>query len=92
MPQPDLLEATIHRTVPVVKSARVQQLLGMFDIPPSERTEQSWTVKLALPAEWNVGLIVPASCSWRWGDSGRCDKRQVRQPCGSPAVREGRVG
>lgn len=39
------------------------QLEGIFDVPPSEKSAETWTVNLDLPAEWNVGLIVGASGS-----------------------------
>jgi ABC-type thiamine transport system ATPase subunit len=39
------------------------QAEGIFDIPPSQRSEERWTVDLDLPEEWNVGLIVGPSGS-----------------------------
>ena len=39
------------------------QLEGLFDVPPSQRSAETWTVNLALPEQWNVGLIVgPSGC------------------------------
>ena len=59
MPRADLLRSTA-----IVQSPRVQQLLGMFDIPPSERSELSWQVDLPLDErKWNIGLIVGPSGS-----------------------------
>jgi ABC-type dipeptide/oligopeptide/nickel transport system ATPase subunit len=54
---------TILRESPVVRTARVAQLEGLFDMPPSERAAESWDVELTLPDEWNVGLIVGPSGS-----------------------------
>jgi ABC-type thiamine transport system ATPase subunit len=39
------------------------QMEGMFDVPPSQRSAETWTVNLALPEQWNVGLIVGPSGS-----------------------------
>lgn len=39
------------------------QVEGIFDIPPSERSEERWIVDFDLPDEWNVGLIVGPSGS-----------------------------
>jgi len=39
------------------------QLEGLFDIPPTLRSEQKWHVDLALPKQWNIGLIVGPSGS-----------------------------
>lgn len=47
---------------PIVQSPRVLQLSGMFDVPPSERSELSWDVDLPLDEKpWNIGLIVGPS-------------------------------
>ncbi len=54
----------ITRSTPIVRSARVTQLEGMFDVPPSARSEVRW--KAALPIEarpWQIGLIVGPSGS-----------------------------
>ncbi|OGT59933.1 MAG: ABC transporter ATP-binding protein [Gammaproteobacteria bacterium RIFCSPHIGHO2_12_FULL_63_22] len=58
------MHAEITRSVPVVRSPRVMQLEGMFDVPPAKRSEQSWTVDLPLEARpWQIGLIVgPSGC------------------------------
>lgn len=47
----------------VKRTARVAQVEGIFDIPPSQRTGEEWFVHLDLPAKWNVGLIVGPSGS-----------------------------
>ena len=39
------------------------QMLGIFDVPPSERSIETWQVNFDLPQEWNIGLIVGPSGS-----------------------------
>lgn len=52
------------RSSPVVRSPRVMQLEGMFDVPPVDRQSRSWSVDLPLQdREWSVGLIVGPSGS-----------------------------
>ena len=53
----------IVRESKIIKTPRVMQLEGIFDVPPSEKSAESWTVNLELPEKWNVGLIVGASGS-----------------------------
>lgn len=53
----------IVRESTVRKTPRVMQLEGIFDVPPSEKSAEQWTVDLQLPESWNVGLIVGASGS-----------------------------
>jgi energy-coupling factor transporter ATP-binding protein EcfA2 len=49
---------------PIIRTARVIQLEGMFDVPPADRVELRWTVNLPLEEKpWNVGLIVGPSGS-----------------------------
>lgn len=58
------MKLTLTRSVPVVKSARVLQLAGFFDIPPTDRSEQRWELDLPLDAEpWQIGLVVGPSGS-----------------------------
>lgn len=53
----------ITREIDIKRTARVLQLEGMFDVPPSKRSHEKWTVNLDLPEEWNIGLIVgPSGC------------------------------
>jgi ABC-type lipoprotein export system ATPase subunit len=54
---------SIVRESKVIRTPRVMQMEGMFEVPPSERSAQEWIVNLDLPAEWNVGLIVGPSGS-----------------------------
>ena len=53
----------ITRSVAVVSTPRLQQVLGMFDVPPSPASSQSWDVDIALPDRWHVGVIVGPSGS-----------------------------
>lgn len=58
------MEAHIVRSTQVVNSARVAQVLGIFDIPPALESSEQWDVSLPLDEhEWNVGLIVGPSGS-----------------------------
>lgn len=56
--------AHIVRASQIVASPRVLQLQGMFDVPPSERSELTWDVALPLDERpWSIGLIVgPSGC------------------------------
>ena len=61
--------ARVVRSVPIVRSGRVLQLEGLFDVPPAERDERTWTVDLPIGdgewtgAPWSIGLIVGPSGS-----------------------------
>lgn len=52
------------RSIPVERTARVLQLEGLFDVPPTRRSELRWTANLPLEDRpWNIGLIVgPSGC------------------------------
>jgi GNAT superfamily N-acetyltransferase len=51
-------------SVPVVRSPRVQQLEGLFDVPPTQRSEFVRDVHLPLEERpWRIGLIVGRSGS-----------------------------
>ena len=53
----------IVRQVDVVRTPRLMQLEGLFDIPPSEKSQEKWRVDIDLPKNWNVGLIVGPKAS-----------------------------
>ena len=53
----------IVRESNIVRTARVMQMEGIFDIPPSQRSAEKWEVNLELPKDWNVGVIVGPSGS-----------------------------
>jgi hypothetical protein len=54
----------VVRTVAVVRTPRVAQLEGYFDLPPTAQSELAWDVELPCEARpWAVGLIVGPSGS-----------------------------
>jgi len=57
-------EANIQVSSPIIPTPRALQLAGMFDIPPAERSELKWTVKLPLEEkDWQIGAIIgPSGC------------------------------
>lgn len=55
--------AHIVRESSVIRSGRVIQVEGIFDIPLSEKTTEAWEVDFTLPEVWNIGLIVGPSGS-----------------------------
>lgn len=59
MPRVDIV-----RYVNVERTPRVLQMEGIFDVPPSQCVQKTWSVNLPLDErEWNIGLIVGASGS-----------------------------
>jgi hypothetical protein len=58
MPRIDII-----RSSPIVRTARVMQAEGIFDVPPSQRSEERWSVDIDLPDDWNIGVIVGPSGS-----------------------------
>jgi hypothetical protein len=52
------------KSVAVIRSPRVMQLEGLFDLPAAERSVVSWGVHLPLESrDWQIGLIVgPSGC------------------------------
>src|SRR5438477_11142801 len=59
-----MAHVTCLRSVPIIRTPRVRQLEGMFDVPPAERSEMRWEAALPLEeADWQIGLIVgPSGC------------------------------
>jgi ABC-type thiamine transport system ATPase subunit len=53
----------IVRESAVIRTARVMQVEGIFDVPPSQRSGERWSVDLALPDDWSIGVIVGPSGS-----------------------------
>jgi GNAT superfamily N-acetyltransferase/ABC-type thiamine transport system ATPase subunit len=53
----------IRRSSPVVETPRVMQMRGIFDVPPSRESEQTWEFDVEIPADWNIGLIVGPSAA-----------------------------
>lgn len=57
MPKFDIVVST-----PVQRSPRVMQLEGMFELPPTQRSELHWQGELPLDAKpWSIGMIVGPS-------------------------------
>ncbi len=52
------------RSVTIERTPRVKLLEGLFDVPPTDRSERHWRVTLPIEErEWNIGLIVgPSGC------------------------------
>lgn len=56
------VDIEVKRTTPITRSAKVMQFEGMFDVPPAERAEKKWNVKLPLDErDWSIGLILGPS-------------------------------
>src|SRR5262249_11020735 len=54
-----LTHAKISVSCPVERTARVQQVEGIFDLQPADSTGQNWDVYLPLDDQpWQIGLIV----------------------------------
>jgi len=58
------MQVNIVRELKVIRTPRVLQLEGIFDIPPSQKTSEKWSVEIPLEKkDWNIGLIVgPSGC------------------------------
>lgn len=56
-------ERIIRREVPIVRSPRVKQVEGMFDLSVDSVSREEWVVHLPLPDDWQIGLIVGPSGS-----------------------------
>lgn len=57
------MKAHIEVQSDVHRSARVMQMEGMFDVPPSKSSHLQWDVDLPLDRPWQIGLIVGPSGS-----------------------------
>ena len=63
----------ITSEVEILSDARVKQVEGIFDVPPSERSVSSWHVDLPVEErDWQIGLIV--------GPSGACSPPSSSPP------------
>lgn len=51
----------ISRKTSLIRTARVIQTEGIFDLAPSSESEKRWSIDVDLPEQWNVGLIVGPS-------------------------------
>src|SRR5262249_17011980 len=60
----DMPIISVSRSIPITRTPRVLQLEGLFDLPPSQRSEQHWELRLPIEdSPWNIGLIVGPSGS-----------------------------
>jgi energy-coupling factor transporter ATP-binding protein EcfA2 len=59
-----MLSARVVVETPIIRSPRVAQVEGLFDIPPTQKSYLEWDVRLPLEEKpWNIGLIVgPSGC------------------------------
>lgn len=58
------MQANIIKESMIVRSPRVLQLEGIFDVPPSKQTRHSWVIDMPIEdKKWNIGLIVGPSGS-----------------------------
>jgi len=53
----------ILRDTSVIRTPRLLQMEGIFDVAPSDCSSETWTVNFDLPETWNIGLIVGPSGS-----------------------------
>jgi len=51
----------IVRESPIIRTARVIQVEGMFDLTSSKTSRHVWHVDFILPDEWSIGVIVGPS-------------------------------
>lgn len=58
------LKQHITRSSNIIRTGRVMQMEGMFDVSPTEKSQLDWIVNLPLHEQsWNIGLIVgPSGC------------------------------
>lgn len=58
------MHTKVHLSTPILRTPRVMQVEGLFDLPPAQQSAREWEV--TLPVEdrpWHVGLIVgPSGC------------------------------
>ena len=58
------MKVSVSVACPVKSTFRVKQLSGMFDVPPTKKSERSWNVELPdLEEPWQIGAIVGPSGS-----------------------------
>lgn len=52
------------KSIDIVRTPRVMQLEGLFDLPPARRSELAWSAELPLEErDWQIGLIAgPSGC------------------------------
>jgi ATPase subunit of ABC transporter with duplicated ATPase domains len=56
------MKVDVVRSSTIVRTARVLQLEGLFDVPPSAKSQERWTADLPLEdRDWSIGAIVGPS-------------------------------
>lgn len=79
---------SVEVAVPIVDSFRVQQVAGMFDVPPAEQARRRFEVELPVDEEsWRVGLIVGPSGSGKSTIARHAFGHHVHQPSAWPEQR-----
>lgn len=79
---------TINVDCPVHDSFRVQQVAGMFDLPPAERAAESFSFELPEPDDdWSIGLVVGPSGSGKSTLARAAYGNDLYAPGGWPADR-----
>lgn len=71
-----MINLKIKKSVPVQRTARVMQLEGIFDVAPTQTSDEFYEVNLPIDEfDWQIGLIVGSSGSGKttiakeiWGD------------------------
>lgn len=67
------MDINITVSTPISNSIRVAQVSSMFDVPPAERAELSWTGRIPIEdRDWQIGLIVGPSGSGKSTILNRC--------------------
>jgi energy-coupling factor transporter ATP-binding protein EcfA2 len=58
------MKTTVSVSSPILRTPRALQMEGLFDVPPSERSQLTWQVDLPIEERsWNIGMIVGPSGS-----------------------------
>lgn len=71
----------------LVRSARVKQLSGMFDVPASEMVKHEWKGELPIDErDWNIGLIVGPSGAGKSSVARQLFGEQPPLTWGAPSV------
>ena len=70
--------AHIVKSVEIAQTPRVVQLEGLFDVPPSEKSQEEWDVDLPCDEkEWSIGLIVGPSGSGKTTIAQKLFKKEI---------------
>jgi ABC-type ATPase involved in cell division len=79
------MQMRIAVSVPIERTPRVQQIEGLFDLPPTQHASLEWAVSLPIEERpWNIGLIV--------GPSGSGKSTVARELFHDALARQGQLG